>query len=255
MNAIVSHRLYLLRVLVFNSIKKRYRRSVLGVVWSMLNPLLTMMVQALVFSHVFRRDIENYLLYLISGQILFNFFSESTRTAMNSIIKNSRLLKKIKVPKYMFPLSAVLASLVNLLFSIPALVIIMVVTRARFSFGSLTFVFPLFFMLVFCIGVGMFLSAVAVFFRDIIHLYAVFITLLQYTTPIFYPASVLEGRHPWVLFLNPLYHYIRTFREAIYSASPTAPMHVLWGALFSFGAMLLGLWLFNRKQKKFILFV
>ncbi len=245
----------LLYELVINTIKKRYRRSVLGVLWSMLNPLMTMGVQAFVFSNIFRSNIENYLLYLITGQILFNFFCEGTNMGMSSIIANAALIKKVRVPKYMFPFAAVMSSCVNLLFSMPALIIIMLITKTFPTVATPVFILPLLFMLVFCMGVSLILSTMAVFFRDILHLWGVFLTLLNYATPIFYSADLISDKRAAILRLNPLYHYIKAFRAPLYGGV-LPPLRTLgFCAIGAVLALAIGTLVFRCNQKKFILYV
>lgn len=246
---------YLLQQLVVRDIKKKYRRSVLGVLWSVLNPLLMMAVTAMVFSTIFRFSIENYPLYLLVGQIMFTFFAESTSFAMTSIIENSTLLKKVYIPKYLFPLSRVMSSCVNLLFTIPALLIIIVVTGQPISLGMLTFVVPLALLFFFCLGVGLLLATMVVYFRDIFHLYGVLISLLNYATPVFYPENIVPPEYSWLLAYNPLYYFCQAFRASLYSG--TMPDINLLGvcALQAAIAMAVGAWAFHRYENHFILYV
>ena len=188
---------FLIYELVIRDIKKKYRRSVLGVVWSILNPLLMMAVTAMVFSTIFRFQIENYPLYLLTGQIMFTFFSESTSFAMASIIENASLLKKIYIPKYLFPLSRVISSCVNLLFTLPALLLIIFVTGQTVHIEMTAFIVSLALLLVLCFGVGLLLSTAVVYFRDIFHLYGVVLSLLSYATPIFYPEKISRRNRIW----------------------------------------------------------
>ena len=146
---------YLIRVLVTRDIKIKYRRSVFGVLWSILNPLLMMIITSMVFSTLFRFDLPNYILYLLVGQVVFTFFSESTNFAMWSILGNASLLKKVYVPKYLFPLSRVLSSCVNLIFTIPAVLVMMVYTGASISYSLMSMLFPILSLLIFCIGAGL----------------------------------------------------------------------------------------------------
>ncbi len=252
---ILRRRGYLLAELVSNSIKKRYRRSLLGVLWSMLNPLLTMAVQAFIFSSMFRHDIPNYLLYLITGQILFNFYSEGSRTGMRSVIAHAPLIKKVKMPAYMFPVSAVAASCVNLVFALPALAIIMAATGARPTWALPAFLLPLLLMLVFCTGVSLILSSLAVFFRDVLHLYGVFLTMLHYATPIFYSDSNFSARKAAVLRLNPLVHFVKAFRAPLYRGTLPDGRTLLFCALFSFAALAAGALIYRLTRKKFILYI
>ena len=184
----------LLNELVVRDLKVKYRRSFLGYVWSLLNPLLMMAIMSMVFSYMFRFDIPNYPLYLICGQTLWSFFNESTNMAMMSVIGNGSLIRKVYIPKYIFPLSRVLSGFVTMSFSLVAILIVMLVTRVPLTWNLLLFPIPLALLLLFCIGVGMALSALAVYFRDILHLYSVVVMAWMYMTPIFYPISALPEK-------------------------------------------------------------
>ena len=157
----------LLRELVVRDIKVRYRHSALGLVWTVLNPLLMMVVITIVFSTLFKQNIPNFPIYYLSGSLIFAFNSESTTTALNSIISNASLIKKVYIPKYLFPLSNVLSGLVNLGFSLIAMFIVMLITDAPFHATLLLLPIPIFYTFLFSVGLGILLSAVTVFFRDI----------------------------------------------------------------------------------------
>ena len=213
-------------------IKTKYRRSVLGLLWTVLNPLLMMTVLSIVFSYFFSRygDVENFPVYLLCGQVIFNFFNESTSIAMGSIVHSGELIKKVYVPKYLFPITKVMSSGVNLLSSMIALVIVMVVTRSRVTPTVLLAVFPLLYVLLFSAGVSLFLSAAAVSFRDLMHLYSVVTTAWMYLTPVIYPMSILDGAPRWAVFIinaNPLTAFIKIFRAVVLDGV-TAPwiLHV-----------------------------
>ena len=246
---------YLIVELVTRDIKKKYRRSILGVLWSLLNPLFIMIITAMIFSHLFRFDIENYPLYLLCGQIIFTFYNESTRFAMLSIIENGILLKKVYVLKYLFPTSRVVSSCVNLLFTLPALFLIIIVTGAKFSFATFTFIIPLFFMMIFCLGVGLILSTMAVYFRDVIHLYGVFLSLLSYATPIFYPESIVPEKYSLILKLNPLYFYMKAFRQSVCEARIPETDLLLTCIAISVVAVFIGWRLFKKYQNNFVLYI
>ena len=184
----------LLIELVSRDLKVKYRRSFLGYLWSLLNPLLMMTIMTVVFSYMFRFKIPNYPLYLICGQTLWSFFNESTTMAMSSVIVNGPLIRKVYIPKYIFPVSRVLSSFVTMSFSLAAILIVMLVTRVPLTWNLLLVPIPLVFLLLFCTGVGMALSALAVHFRDILHLYSVVVMAWMYLTPIFYPISALPEK-------------------------------------------------------------
>ena len=244
--------------LVQRDIKTKYRRSVLGLLWTVLNPLLMMTVLSIVFSYFFSRygDVENFPVYLLCGQVIFNFFNESTSIAMGSIVHSGELIKKVYVPKYLFPITKVMSSGVNLLSSMIALVIVMVATRSRVTPTVLLAVFPLLYVLLFSTGVSLFLSAAAVSFRDLMHLYSVVTTAWMYLTPVIYPMSILDGAPKWAVFIinaNPLTAFIKIFRAVVLDGV-TAPwiLHVqsiVWCVI----ALVIGSLVFKKSQDKFIL--
>ena len=236
-------------------IRKKYRRSVLGVVWSILNPLLTMAITAMVFSALFRFTIDNYPLYLLTGQIMFTFYAESTNFAMASVIENGALIKKVYIPKYLFPLSRVLSSLVNFLFTMPALILIVLATGQSVHWQMLSVAIPLILFFFFCLGVGFLLSASAVYFRDMFHLYGVVVSLLNYATPIFYPAEIVPEEYVWLQQCNPLYYFCEAFREPLYNGILPDGALLLQCAFLALAAMIVGVTVFSRKQNHFILYV
>lgn len=246
---------YLIYVLVLRDIKKKYRRSILGVLWSMLNPLLMMVVTAMVFSTLFRFDVPNYILYLLIGQVMFTFFSEATNFAMGSILDNASLIKKVYVPKYLFPLARVLSSCVNLLFTLPAVLLMMIYTGVLPTWRILSLLVPILLLLVFCLGIGLLLSACVVYFRDMFYLYGVLLTALSYATPIFYPEKIIPPEYTALLTYNPLTYFLHAFREVVYlgglpQMETLAPCLLMAGA-----ALVIGILVFRRAQHHFILYV
>ena len=181
----------LIHELVSRDLKVKYRRSFLGYIWSILNPLLMMLLQSIIFSYMFRNDIPNFPLYLICGNTLFTFFNETTSMGLTSVIQNAPLIKKVYIPKFIFPISRVMSSFVNLLFSLAAIVLVMVITRSPFYWTILLVWAPLLLLLVFCAGMAVLLSALAVYFRDLQYLYGILTMAWMYATPLFYPISAL----------------------------------------------------------------
>lgn len=245
----------LLHELVMRDLKIKYRRSFLGYVWSLLNPLLMMAVMSMVFSYMFRFDIPNYPLYLICGQTLWTFFNESTNMAMTAILGNGALIRKVYIPKYIFPISRVLSSFVTMSFSLIAILIVMVVTQVQFTWYVLLIPVPLTLLLLFCMGIGMVLSALVVYFRDMLHLYGVVVMAWMYMTPIFYPASALPDEVAFLIQFNPMYHYVTFFREVILYG--TFPAWNIWLGCCGFSALVftVGLLIFRKLQRDFILYV
>lgn len=246
---------WLLQELIIRDLKIKYRRSVLGYLWSILNPLMLMGVLTVVFSTMFRFDIPNYPVYLLTGQLLFSFFSEATNMAMTSILNGASLIKKVYLPKYIFPVSRVLSSFTTMLFSLVALVIVMFVTDAEYHITVIMLPIVLFYLLIFSIGMSLVLSVMVVFFRDIQYLYGVLLTALNYLTPIFYPASMLPQWLKELMVLNPMYNFIEMFRKImLYGQWPTMTEHLLC-MTFAFGGLLLGIYVFKNNQKDFILYI
>ncbi|MEL7567677.1 MAG: ABC transporter permease [Dehalobacterium sp.] len=245
----------LLNELVVRDIKVRYRKSVLGLLWTVLNPLLMMIVITIVFSTIFRYSIPNFPIYYLTGSLIFSFNSQSTSNAMYSIIRNSSLIKKVYIPKYLFPLSKVVSELVNLGFSLIAMFIVMIVTGAHFYPTLLLMPIPIFYTFVFTTGLGLLLAAYAVYFRDICHFYGVFVLAWTYFTPIFYPVDILPSPALTLMKLNPMYHFIGYFRDLVLYGIVPGMITNIYCMIFSFGALVIGLIAFYRKQDNFVLYI
>lgn len=243
----------LLYELVARDVKIKYRKSVLGVLWTLLNPLLMMAILSIVFSNLFRFEIENYSLYLLSGQILFNFYNESTSGAMTAILGNASLIKKVYIPKYLFVVSRIASSSINVLSSFCALILVMLFTRTELHYTMFLVIIPLVYIIIFSLGVGLILAALTVKFRDIMHLYGVFITALMYLTPIIYSIEMLPGWVQVIVRLNPLTGILEIFRNVmIYNTIPPISQFLISFAVVCF-MLLLGLWVFYKQQDEFIL--
>ncbi len=254
---------YLLQNLITRDFKVKYQRSFLGIAWSLLNPILMMLILSAVFSSVFRMgETMDYpfAVYIISGQTLFIFFNEATTSANYSIVDSAQLIKKVYIPKYLFPVEKILFAFVNLLFSLLAIVVIFLIYRIPLSWTMLLFPIPLIALLMFAMGFGLILSSLCVFFRDLKHLYSVLTTAWMYLTPIIYPMSTVEGSWiRYVVYANPLTWYVEYFRTLVLynpvnGTMPTLLMNVLcfgWGILSLAG----GLLLFRKTQDKFILYI
>lgn len=246
----------LVKQLVVKDIKLKYRRSFLGYIWSVLNPLMVMAVMYLVFSHMFRFNVQNYPAYLIIGQTVFNFMTEATNQAIFSITGNGTLLKKMYVPKYIFTLSKVTSSLVNLLFSLGAMLIVFIVTKVSFSVYMLFIPVVLLEVYLFSLGFGLFLAQASVFFRDIQYIYSVLTTAWMYLTPIFYPMDQLqETMQKWIRIGNPMFHYIDQFRQAVLEQCLPPVESVAYGFALAAVFLVLGTWSFLRHQDRFILYI
>ena len=246
----------LIRELVVRDVKLKYRRSFLGYIWSVLNPLLIMIVMTVVFSAMFKRNIKNYPVYLLIGRMTYDFLQNSTNAAMRSVTGNAALMKKTYIPKYIFTVSKVTSSLVDFVFSLGALFIVMIATRARFHATLL--LLPLLFVQVyiFCLGLGFLLAELHVFFRDIQYIYRAILVAWLYLTPIFYPIEQLPPALALgIKLFNPLYYYVSQFRDlALYGKFPGP--RIFWGGiLIGILMMVIGVWAFQRHKDKFILYI
>ena len=244
---------YLMRQLVARDFKTKYKRSVLGILWSFLNPLLTMAVQYIVFSTLFRSDIPNFPLYLLTGIVCFNFFNEASNMTLQSIVGNAALITKVYVPKYIYPVSRVLSSMINLLLSLLPLFAVMLLTHTPFRPALLLLPFGLVCLVAFSLGVGFFLSTSMVFFRDTQFLWGVLSMLWMYLTPIFYPESIIPGQYMLLYKCNPLYHIIRFFRIVLMDGVSPEPKAYLLCIIVSVLPLAAGALFFKKQQDKFIL--
>ena len=205
-NAAIAVRKYrfLIRQLVARDFRTKYKRSILGMFWSFLNPLLMMLVQYFVFSTIFKSDVPNFAAYLIIGTVMFNFFNEACGMALGSIVGNASLITKVYMPKYIYPLTRVMSSMVNLVISLIPLLIVCVITGVEFHKSALLAFFFLICLTVFSLGLGLLLSAAMVFFRDTQFLWGVLSMMWMYATPIFYPETILPEEFKFILQVNPM---------------------------------------------------
>ena len=242
--------------LVSKDFKLKYRRSVLGVLWSVLNPLLMMCVLAAVFTNVLKfGDVDNFPMYLILGNVLFALMADSTSGAMTSILESAPLIKKIRIAKMIFPLEKVLFQLVNFAISLIAVILVMAFFRIAPTINLLALPILLIYMLLFCSGLGMLLSSLAVFFRDVCHLWGVVITAWTYATPLFYPVTLLPDWMQAAEAFNPMYHFVTYFRVIAMYAKMPGLMENLTCLIISLITFAVGFLVFKCTERKFILYV
>ncbi len=246
----------MLKLLVVKTVKLKYRRSILGYIWSVLNPLLIMAVMTVVFSSMFSRNIENFPVYLFCGQLLFNFMSSSTHQATASITSNAAMLKKAYVPKYIFTVAKVTSCAVDMIFSFGALLIVMIVTGAGFSWYNLLFPFVIIQLYLFCVGLGLFLAQASVFFRDVEFIYNAVTTAWMYLTPIFYPIESLgETLGRLIRLCNPMYFYVTQFRDLVYIGQLPSLYNVVGGCAAAAAMLAVGVWSFMKTEDNFIMHI
>ena len=256
-NAAIAVRKYrfLIRQLVARDFRTKYKRSILGMFWSFLNPLLMMLVQYFVFSTIFKSDVPNFAAYLIIGTVMFNFFNEACGMALGSIVGNASLITKVYMPKYIYPLTRVMSSMVNLVISLIPLLIVCVITGVEFHKSALLAFFFLICLTVFSLGLGLLLSAAMVFFRDTQFLWGVLSMMWMYATPIFYPETILPEEFKFILQVNPLYHFLKNTRLCILSGISPEPVVYVQCLLLALGALLIGALVFRKAQDRFVLYL
>lgn len=253
---------FLMSQMISRDFKVKYKRSVLGIIWSLLYPVLMMAVMALVFSNMFKFKVEgvNYLVYLMIGFVMFNFFTEATHSAMSSVIGNFSLINKVYLPKYIFPLSKCLFSGINFLLTlIPLAVIILVTgsgdTKCIINVYYLLIPYAFLCMFLFIVGIGFILSCIAVFFRDILYIYGIITTIWNYFTPVFYDISILPETLQKIFPINPLYQFIDFVRTIILYNELPSLSNFLMCAIYGVGMFLLGSIIFKAKQDKYIYYL
>ena len=246
---------FLIKQLVDRDFKAKYKRSVLGVFWSFLNPLLNMAVQYVVFSNLFKFDIPNFPVYLLCGNVIFTYFSESCGMALTSIVGNASLITKVYVPKYIYPLTRILSSLINLLISMIPLIVVALISGLLPVPAYILSLYAFVCLALFCLGMGLFLSAAMVFFRDIQFLWNVLTTIWMYLTPIFYPVSALPEAAQRIVMMNPLYYYVTFVRTCIIGGMSPEPTMYAQCLLYAIVALVIGAWVFKRNQNKFVLYL
>jgi ABC-type polysaccharide/polyol phosphate export permease len=246
----------LVRALVARELKVRYRRSTIGFVWTMLQPLLMMLVLQMVFSMVFRGfAITNYPVYALAGILFWNFFSQCIVSSMNSLKGNAQLLQKLPVPMAVFPLANVISGVVNLAFALVPLLLILLVTGHPLTPALFFLPISIFLAALFTLGAGLLLSPLAVFFSDVVELIGVILSLFMYLTPVFYPKEIVPENLRWIVRFNPIRSILEVFRDPIYQGEvpPLSHLGVCLG--ISILALALGAWVFRKSSDRIPFYV
>ena len=236
--------------LIARNIKTRYKRSILGLVWSLLNPLMMMVVLTLVFAQIFRFSTEHYAVYALSGLVFWNFFAQSTSYAMNELIWGGSLLSRIYVPKTIFAVSALGTGLINLLMAIIPLLFIAVATGVPIRVSFLWLPVPILFGAMFALGVGLILSTLVAYFADIVDVFQILVTAWMYLTPVIYPKEIIPERYIWLLELNPMYHLLQVFRTPIYDGVLPEARSIAIAGTLALTTLLLGWYVFTSNARE-----
>ncbi len=246
---------FLFEELVKRDFKKKYKRTILGMMWSLLGPLLQLLVMSLVFTQFFGRDTPHFTIYLFSGMLVYSYFRESTSGGMQSLISNAGIITKVNVPKYLFLMSKNVSSLINFVLTLVIYFVFVALDGIVFQWKFLLLVYPVMCLLIFNIGIGLVLSAMYVFFKDIQYLYDIFTMMLMYLSAIFYTIGSYPDYIQNLFYLNPIFNYILYFRTiVIQNAVPSLLLHALCG-LYAFLAILIGAMCYKRYNYRFLYYM
>ncbi len=246
---------FLFEELVKRDFKKKYKRTILGMTWSILSPLLNLLVMRLVFTQFFGRNTPHYTTYLFCGNLIFSYFNESTSQGMTSLMGNASIFTKVKIPKYLFLFSKNIQTLLNFSLTLCVFFIFCVLDDIVFTWKFIFLLYPICCLVFFNIGVGLVLSALFVFFRDIQYLWSVFIQLLMYMSAIFYTIDNYNPIAQNLFLLNPIYLFIRYFRKIVIETTiPTLQFHLLM-AIDIIIILALGYWMYKKYNTKFLYYV
>ena len=246
---------FLFSELVKRDFKKKYKGTVLGVIWSLLAPLLNVLVLALVFTAVFKRGQEHFIIYIFSGTLIMSFYTECTQGCMRALMANASIFTKINVPKYLFMMSKTIQAFINFALTLILFFVFCAFDGIQFGAHMLTLIFPIGCLLVFNFGVGMILAALYVFFRDVEYLYSVFLTLLNYVSAIFYPVNIIPEKFQWLFMLNPVYDYINYFRVVVIDGAIPSLTHHLLCAGFAIVFFAIGCGVYKKCNHEFLYYV
>lgn len=246
---------FLFEELVKRDFKNKYKRTVLGMVWSILSPLLMLLVMSLVFTHLFGRKTPHYTIYLFAGNLVFSYFKDATNGGMNSLVANAAIFTKVNVPKYLFLLSRNVSSLLNFGLTLIVFFVFVAFDGILFTWKFILLLYPIGCLVIFNIGLGFILSALYVFFRDMQYLYDIFTMLLMYVSAIFYTVDTFPIAYRNLFYLNPVYVYITYFRRIVIDGViPGVVIHLLC-ILYAMIAIFIGSWYYKKYNYKFLYYL
>lgn len=247
---------HLLYELVKKNIKLKYRRSYLGILWTLIEPLLTMIVLTVVFGAFFNKGTKQFPVYVLTGRLLFSFFSSATKGGLKSVSGNASMIKKVYVPKYIYVVSSVISNFITFLISLLVLLGVSIVLQVQPTIYLLQAVIPLIILFVMTLGASLILATLSVFFRDVEYIWGVVTMLIMYASAIFYPVDrIINNGNGWVFNLNPVYMCIANFRNSVLYGIPMNMQYFAVSSVISIVLLVIGCILFYKKQDKFILYV
>ena len=248
-----GNKIFLLEEIVKKNFAAKYKDSVLGIIWSVLKPLMIMVLLTIIFATLFGKDISNYPIYFLSGKCLFDFFNLSTSLSTNSIKGNKNILSRTAAPKYIFVLGSVMSEFMNFIITLIILVLVMIVTHAPFYLTLPLSIIPIISLIIICIGISLILSILCVQYTDVQHLWSIISLLLMYASAIFYPMSIIPQPFQGYMRLNPIFWIIDQFRSlAIYGTIPE-PLYIINSILLSLIILIIGIVIFKKYEQKIIM--
>lgn len=251
----IQNQSFMFTELVKRDFKQKYKRSILGMGWSVLSPLLQLLIMRIVFTQFFAREIPHYTVYLFAGNLTFAFFKESTTGGMSALMSNASIFTKINVPKYIFLLTKNVSAIINFAITLVIFFLFVAIDGIAFSWRFFMIIYPIICLILFNIGIGLILSALFVFFRDTQYLYDIFTLLLMYLSAIFYSVDAYAPNIQRLFLLNPLYCFIKYIRVIVIDGNiPSVAFHLLLLA-YALAALAIGGWIYKRQNHKFLYYV
>ena len=241
---------YLILQLTRRDILARYKRSFLGVAWTMINPLMMMIILSIVFSQLLT-SVESYPAYILSGLVAWNFFAQSTNAAMSGLVWGGSLIHRIYIPRTVFGVSAIGTALINLVLSIVPLLLVMIATRTTIHISILFLPVSILFLACFSLGIGLLVSTMAVYFPDVTEMYQIILLAWMYLTPIIYPEEIIPATWQWIFTINPMYYLINVFRIPLLDGRIPTLEEILPAALCGIVALIIGWIFFTSKSDEF----
>lgn len=246
---------FLFEELVKRDFTKKYKRTILGMAWSVISPLMNLLIMWLVFSKLLGASIDHYAIYLFAGQVVFSYFTDATNLGMGSLVMNAAVFTKVNVPKYLFLLSQNVSSLINFGLTLVVFFVFVAFDGLAFTLKFLLLLYPICLLIIFNIGFGLILSALFVFFRDMQYLWGIATQLIMWLSAIFYPINMFSDTAQNLFLLNPLYLFIRYFRKIVIEATIPSPQFHLLMLADTLIVIFLGMWMYKRYNHEFLYYV
>lgn len=246
---------FLFNELVKRDFAKKYKRTILGMAWSILSPLMNLLIMWLVFSNLFGNNVNHYAIYLFAGQLVFSYFTDATNLGMNSLVGNAGIFTKVNVPKYLFLFSQNVSSLINFGLTLLIFFAFTAFDGILFTWKFVLLFYPVVCMIVFNVGMGLILSALFVFFRDMQYLWGILTQLIMWMSAIFYTIDSYSQMAQNLFLLNPLYLYIRYFRKIVIDGMIPTPQFHLLAAGYALAAFGIGAFMYKKYNHEFLYYV